>query len=77
MQKSKVRYLHISGTISAYESLTLRGYDVVAVVLEDHSLLNEGRVMSYMRNKLPVLVLPHVPKGLFRVEYLVSSSKLF
>nr|XP_025625863.1 bifunctional dethiobiotin synthetase/7,8-diamino-pelargonic acid aminotransferase, mitochondrial-like [Arachis hypogaea] len=53
----------ISGTISAYESLTLRGYDVVAVVLEDHGLLNEGRIMSYMRNKLPVLVLPPVPKG--------------
>lgn len=41
----------ISGTISAYESLTLRGYDVVAVVLEDHGLLNEGPLMSYMRNK--------------------------
>ncbi|KAL1338084.1 bifunctional dethiobiotin synthetase/7,8-diamino-pelargonic acid aminotransferase, mitochondrial isoform X4 [Arachis hypogaea] len=53
----------ISGTISAYESLTLRGYDVVDVVLEDHGLLNEGRIMSYMRNKLPVLVLPPVPKG--------------
>ncbi|XLR04287.1 hypothetical protein S83_070485, partial [Arachis hypogaea] len=46
----KVRYLHISGTVSAYESLTLRGYDVVAVVLGDHSLLKEGRIMSYMRN---------------------------
>ncbi|XLS74598.1 hypothetical protein HN51_031463 [Arachis hypogaea] len=32
----------IFGTISAYESLTLRGYDVVAVVLEDHGLLNKG-----------------------------------
>ncbi|KAL4331559.1 hypothetical protein AHAS_Ahas13G0512200 [Arachis hypogaea] len=52
----------ISGTISAYKSLTLRGYDVVAVVLGDHGLLNEGRIMSYMRNKLPVLVLPPVPK---------------
>ncbi|RYR48782.1 hypothetical protein Ahy_A07g034858 [Arachis hypogaea] len=62
MEKAKVRYLYISGTISAYESLTLRGYDVVAVVLEDHGLLNEGRIMSYMRNKLPILVLPPVPK---------------
>ncbi|CAL0325586.1 unnamed protein product [Lupinus luteus] len=52
----------ISGTISAYESLTLRGYDVVAVVLEDHGLLNEGPLMSYTRNKVPVLVLPTVPK---------------
>lgn len=41
----------ISGTISAYESLTLRGYDVVAVVFEDHGLLNEGPLLSYMRNK--------------------------
>jgi len=41
----------ISGTISAYESLTLRGYDVVAVAFEDHGLLNEGPLMSYMRNK--------------------------
>ncbi|XLU30925.1 hypothetical protein S245_066991, partial [Arachis hypogaea] len=46
-----VRYLHISRTISAYESLTLRGYDVVTIVLEDHDLLKEGRIMSYMRNK--------------------------
>ncbi|KAK7388482.1 hypothetical protein VNO78_23298 [Psophocarpus tetragonolobus] len=52
----------ISGTISAYESLTLRGYDVVAVVFEDHGLLNEGPLMSYMGNKVPVLVLPPIPK---------------
>jgi len=41
----------ISGTISAYESLTLRGYDVVAIVFEDHGLLNEGPLLSYVRNK--------------------------
>ncbi|KAK4257669.1 hypothetical protein QN277_007230 [Acacia crassicarpa] len=52
----------ISGTISAYESLTLRGYDVVAIVLEDHGLLNEVSLMSYTRNKVPVLVVPPVPK---------------
>lgn len=52
----------ISGTISAYESLTLRGYDVVAIVFEDHGLLNEGPLLSYVRNKVPVLVLPPVPK---------------
>ncbi|KAI4344386.1 hypothetical protein L6164_011620 [Bauhinia variegata] len=52
----------VSGTISAYESLTLRGYDVVAIVLEDHGLLNEFPLMSYLRNKVPVLVLPPVPK---------------
>ncbi|GAU21003.1 hypothetical protein TSUD_201520, partial [Trifolium subterraneum] len=52
----------ISGTISAYESLTLRGYDVVAIIFEDHGLLNEGPLFSYVRNKVPVLVLPPVPK---------------
>lgn len=41
----------ISGTISAYESLTLRGYDVVAIVLEDHGLQNEVSLMSYVRKK--------------------------
>ena len=41
----------ISGTISAYESLTLRGYDVVAIVLQDHGLLNEASLESYTRNK--------------------------
>lgn len=41
----------ISGTISAYESLKLRGYDVVAVVFEDHGLVNEVPLMSYLRNR--------------------------
>ncbi|KAM7477033.1 hypothetical protein LguiB_024276 [Lonicera macranthoides] len=52
----------ISGTISAYESLRLRGYDVVAVVLEDHGLVNEVPLLSYLRNRVPVFVLPPVPK---------------
>ncbi|MED6191570.1 Bifunctional dethiobiotin synthetase/7,8-diamino-pelargonic acid aminotransferase, mitochondrial [Stylosanthes scabra] len=69
----------ISGTISAYESLTLRGYDVVAVVFEDHGLLNEGPVMSYMRNKVPVLVLPPVPKDPSNdlMEWFEGSHNLF
>ncbi|KAI3754628.1 hypothetical protein L1987_54415 [Smallanthus sonchifolius] len=52
----------ISGTISAYESLTIRGYDVVAIVLEDHGLENELPLLSYLRNRVPVLVLPSIPK---------------
>ncbi|KAL6001922.1 hypothetical protein ACLOJK_040486 [Asimina triloba] len=52
----------ISGTISAYESLKLRGYDVAAVVLEDHGLLNESALSSYLRNRVPVLVLPCIPQ---------------
>ncbi|GKE04394.1 bifunctional dethiobiotin synthetase/7,8-diamino-pelargonic acid aminotransferase, mitochondrial, partial [Tanacetum coccineum] len=46
----------ISGTISAYESLIIRGYDVVAIVLEDHGLANEVPL------RVPVLVLPPIPK---------------
>ncbi|CAN4084271.1 unnamed protein product [Withania somnifera] len=52
----------ISATISAYESLKLRGYDVVAVVIEDHGLVNEGPLSSYLRRRVPVLVLPPIPK---------------
>ncbi|EEF27301.1 hypothetical protein RCOM_0247860, partial [Ricinus communis] len=40
----------ISGTISAYESLKLRGYDIVAVVFEDHGLVNEVLLLLYLRN---------------------------
>lgn len=54
----------ISGTISAYETLKLRGYDVVAVVLEDQGLANDGSLLSYLQNGLPVLVLPPVPQDL-------------
>ncbi|KAK9130173.1 hypothetical protein Sjap_010660 [Stephania japonica] len=52
----------ISGTISAYECLTLRGYDVVAVILEDRGLANELPLMSYLRKRVPVLVLPTIPE---------------
>lgn len=41
----------ISGTISAYESLKLRGYDVAAVIFEDHGLVNEMPLLSYFRNR--------------------------
>ncbi|CAN4106517.1 unnamed protein product [Withania somnifera] len=52
----------ISGTISAYESLKLRGYDVDAVVFEDYGLVNEGPLSSYLQKRVPVLVLPSIPK---------------
>ncbi|XP_015878220.3 bifunctional dethiobiotin synthetase/7,8-diamino-pelargonic acid aminotransferase, mitochondrial [Ziziphus jujuba] len=54
----------ISGTISAYETLKLRGYDVVAVVVEDHGLVNEVPLASYLRKRVPVLVLPSIPQDL-------------
>lgn len=41
----------ISGTISAYESLKLRGYDIAAVIFEDHGLMNEVPLLSYFRNR--------------------------
>lgn len=41
----------ISGTVSAYESLRLRGYDVVAIVLENRGLANELSLLSYLRNR--------------------------
>ncbi|KAL2464309.1 Bifunctional dethiobiotin synthetase/7 [Forsythia ovata] len=54
----------ISGTISAYESLKVRGYDVAAVIFEDHGLMNEVPLLSYFRNRVPVLVLPPVPQDM-------------
>lgn len=41
----------ISGTISAYESLKLRGYDIVAIVFEDNGLINEVPLSSYLENR--------------------------
>ncbi|CAH8382944.1 unnamed protein product [Eruca vesicaria subsp. sativa] len=69
----------ISGTIAAYESLKLRGYDVAAVVFEDHGLVNEVPLTSYLRNKVPVLVLPPVPKDPSDdlVEWFVESDDVF
>ncbi|CAI9261209.1 unnamed protein product [Lactuca saligna] len=69
----------ISGTISAYESLTIRGYDVVAIVLEDHGLKNEAPLLSYLRNRVPVLVLPSIPKDPSDnlMEWFVESKTVF
>ncbi|BFI25775.1 bifunctional dethiobiotin synthetase / adenosylmethionine---8-amino-7-oxononanoate aminotransferase [Marchantia polymorpha subsp. ruderalis] len=57
----------ISSTISAYESLHSRGYDVGAVVLSDYGLDNEKPLLKYLQGRVPVFVLPPVPdisKGL-------------
>nr|CAB3482573.1 unnamed protein product [Digitaria exilis] len=42
----------ISSTLSAYETLLLRGYDVSAVILEDRDLLNDKFLLSYLRNSM-------------------------
>ncbi|KAM0931081.1 hypothetical protein ACQ4PT_000574 [Festuca glaucescens] len=52
----------ISSTLSAYETLLLRGYDVSAVILEDRCLSNDKFLLSYLRNRVPVLVLPPIPE---------------
>ncbi|CAN1292283.1 Bifunctional dethiobiotin synthetase/7,8-diamino-pelargonic acid aminotransferase, mitochondrial [Linum perenne] len=69
----------ISGTVSAYESLKLRGYDVVAVVFVDHGLANEDSLQSYFRNRVPILVLPSIPSDMSNdlVEWFRDSDKLF
>ncbi|KAG0478247.1 hypothetical protein HPP92_012966 [Vanilla planifolia] len=68
----------ISATISAYESLKLRGYDVVAIVLEGHSLKNEVSVFSYLRNRVPVLVLPPVLEQLSNLlDWFYESRDVF
>ncbi|KAJ4827784.1 Bifunctional dethiobiotin synthetase/7,8-diamino-pelargonic acid aminotransferase, mitochondrial [Turnera subulata] len=69
----------ISGTISAYETLKLRGYDIVAVVFGDHGLANEGPLLSYLRNRVPVFVLPHVPEDMSDdlLEWFSASGEVF
>lgn len=69
----------ISGTISAYESLKLRGYDVAAIIIEDHGLLNEESLISYLRNRVPVLVLPSVPRDQSNnlMEWFDESQNVF
>lgn len=69
----------ISGTISAYESLKLRGYDVVAVIFEDNGLMNEFPLITYLRNRVPVLVLPSVPQDLSNslIDWFDESQDIF
>ncbi|KAL6659184.1 hypothetical protein ACP70R_003224 [Stipagrostis hirtigluma subsp. patula] len=52
----------ISSTLSAYETLLLRGYDVSAIILEDRDLSNDKFLLSHLRNRVDVLVLPRIPE---------------
>uniref|UniRef100_A0A0D3GXX9 Adenosylmethionine-8-amino-7-oxononanoate aminotransferase n=1 Tax=Oryza barthii TaxID=65489 RepID=A0A0D3GXX9_9ORYZ len=52
----------ISSTLSAYETLLLRGYDVGSVILEDRGLSNDRFLLSYLRKRVPVHVLPPIPE---------------
>ncbi|OAY69706.1 Bifunctional dethiobiotin synthetase/7,8-diamino-pelargonic acid aminotransferase, mitochondrial [Ananas comosus] len=69
----------ISSTISAYESLTMRGYDVTAVIFEDNGLSNEVPLLSYLRNRVPVFVLPPIPKDPSNdlMEWFCESASIF
>lgn len=69
----------ISGTISAYESLCLRGYDINAVILADNSLLNEKSLSTYLHDRIPVLVLPKIPEDASDslMEWFSESYKVF
>jgi hypothetical protein len=51
----------ISATISAYESLLLRGFNTDAVVLMDHGLGNAEAIEQYLQGKVPVVSLPRLP----------------
>ncbi|CAL5007268.1 unnamed protein product [Urochloa decumbens] len=52
----------ISSTLSAYETLLLRGYDVSTIILEDHDLSNDKFLLSCLRNRAHVLALPQIPE---------------
>lgn len=47
----------ISGTISAYETLKLRGYDVAAIIFADNGLENEVPLSSHLRNRSVAVLL--------------------
>jgi len=51
----------ISTTISAYESLYARGYDVVAIVIADDGLANHKALANILPSQTPIFVLPALP----------------
>lgn len=69
----------ISATVSAYESLKIRGYDVTAIILVDHGLSNEVPLKSYLRNSVDVLVLPPIPEDPSNnlIDWFCESSEVF
>ncbi|CAM6041370.1 unnamed protein product [Sphagnum compactum] len=52
----------ISSTVGAYESLQIRGYDTIAIVLVDSGLSNEQALCQYLKHRIPVFVLPQLPQ---------------
>ncbi|RLM60573.1 bifunctional dethiobiotin synthetase/7,8-diamino-pelargonic acid aminotransferase, mitochondrial [Panicum miliaceum] len=69
----------ISSTLSAYETLLLRGYDVSAVILEDRGLSNDKFLLSFLRNRVHVLALPQIPEDPLDdlTDWFSESSSVF
>lgn len=69
----------ISSTLSAYETLILRGYDVSAIILEDRDLSNDKFLLSYLRNRVHVLTLPQIPEDASDdlTDWFSESSSVF
>jgi hypothetical protein len=71
----------ISATISAYETLLLRGYDTDAVVLMDSGLGNGEAIERYLQGRVPVVVLPQLPSveevSIFRSVFVFFVFSLF
>lgn len=69
----------ISSTITAYESLLIRGYDIDAIILSDCGLANEERLLAYLQHRVPVMVLPSIPQdandGL--IPWYIQSGRVF
>ncbi|GLJ26997.1 hypothetical protein SUGI_0528990 [Cryptomeria japonica] len=69
----------ISGTISAYETLCIRGYDIDAVILADAGLSNEMYLSTYLHHRVPVFLLPKIPEDPNNtlLEWFSESHKIF
>lgn len=69
----------ISSTITTYESLLSRGYDIDAIVLLDHQLRNEDQLLAYLHHRLPVVVLPSIPQDANDdlTHWFIQSGRLF
>lgn len=69
----------ISSTITAYESLLIRGYDIHAIVLCDCGLANEEQLLSYLHHRIPVIVLPSIPEDASDnlIQWFLQSGRVF
>lgn len=67
----------ISTTISALDSLRVRGYDIAAVVLLDSGLGNDGALWRYLHGRYDAaLIQPSDSKDSAEVQKLVINSDI-